>query len=118
MGAGAQLCAKDQNLGPANRVNQGQGKTDPEMARPGLLTGDDSGDTGMNHCVTLILQSHEHLRCALSVPLYLPRPASCFGKRSSNFLRSWGPMGGGRKELSGGAILKGRREAVGNKAGW
>lgn len=66
----------------------------------------------------LIFQSHEHLQCVISVSLHLLRPASCFGIRSSNFPRIWGPIGRRGKELSGGAVLKGRREAVGSKADW
>lgn len=38
-GGGTQLCAKDQNLGPANRVSQERRKIDPEMAKPGSSTG-------------------------------------------------------------------------------
>lgn len=49
MGGGAQLHAKDLNLGPTNRVNQGQRKIDPDMAKLGLLSGSDGGGPGMSH---------------------------------------------------------------------
>lgn len=46
---GAQLHAKDQNLGPTNSVNQSQRKIDPDMAKLGLLSGGDGGGPGMSH---------------------------------------------------------------------
>lgn len=40
---GAELCAKDPNLGPPNGVSQGQRKIDPEMTKTGLVNGGDGG---------------------------------------------------------------------------
>lgn len=77
VGEGAQLCAKTQNMGPANRVSQDQRKNDPAMAKPGLLNGGDGGTMGVGYLAAFFLQSHPHFSCALSVPLYLPKPSPC-----------------------------------------
>lgn len=58
MGGVAQLCAKAQNLGSANRGSQEQRKIDPEMAKPGLFNGGDGGRMGVGYFAALILQSH------------------------------------------------------------
>lgn len=41
-----------------------------------------------------------------------------FQHEELKFFWELGPKGKGRKELSGGAVVKGWREAVGRKAGW
>lgn len=71
----------------------------------------------MGYFATLILQSHQHFRCALSAPL--PAKAlSVFQQEELKFSWELGPVGRGGKELSRGAVLKGRREAVESKGGW
>lgn len=55
--------------------------------------------------------------CLLSATL-LAKALYIFQHEELKFSWIWGPKGKGRKELSGEAVLKGRREAVRSKAGW